>query len=195
MRVETIVRRLSADKLRVYALYKQATEGPCSAPKPRLMDGLTKHAKWSAWKDLGDLAPEDAKAAYVRLVDHLDGGAEDAAEDAAEGADEGADDGGFGGPVFSRPERMPSPSGNGPPRARRRHARRRRRIRVRSVHRSRRGGSTRISRNSVRRVQTRRRVRRSRAAAGSNPNAATTKAARRCIGRRTAATRVSSPRS
>ena len=105
VRVETIVRRLSApDKLRVYALYKQATEGPCSAPKPRLMDGLTKHAKWSAWKDLGDLTPEDAKAAYVRLVDHLDGGAEDAAEGAAEGADEGADDGGFGGPVFSRPE-------------------------------------------------------------------------------------------
>ena len=104
-RVETIVRRLSApDKLRVYALYKQATEGPCSAPKPRLMDGLTKHAKWSAWKDLGDLPPEDAKAAYVRLVDQLAGGAEGATEGAEEGAEEGADDGGFGGPVFSRPE-------------------------------------------------------------------------------------------
>jgi acyl-CoA-binding protein len=105
-RVETIVRRLSApDKLRVYALYKQATEGPCSAPKPRLMDGLTKHAKWSAWKDLGDLPPEDAEAAYVRLVDQLAGGTDEGADEGAdESADEGADDGGFGGPVFSRPE-------------------------------------------------------------------------------------------
>ena len=104
VRVETIVRRLSAtDKLRVYALYKQATEGPCSAPKPCPWTD-SRSREWSAWKDLGDLTPEDAKAAYVRLVDHLDGGAEDAAEGAAEGADEGADDGGFGGPVFSRPE-------------------------------------------------------------------------------------------
>ena len=39
----------NADRLMVYALYKQATAGACCSRKPRLIDGMTKHAKWDAW--------------------------------------------------------------------------------------------------------------------------------------------------
>ena len=106
--VETFVRRLgNDDKLRVYALYKQATSGACDAPKPRLMDGMTKHAKWSAWKALGDMTIDDAKARYVRLVEELGGGAipgpRDDADDGEPAEEAGNDEGGIGGPVFSRP--------------------------------------------------------------------------------------------
>jgi acyl-CoA-binding protein len=48
----------------MYALYKQATAGECCDPKPRLMDGMAKHAKWSAWKQLGAMARDNAKTAY-----------------------------------------------------------------------------------------------------------------------------------
>ena len=62
----SIAKRLtSADKLRVYGLYKQATEGPCVSPKPRLLEGMTKHAKWTAWSELGDLDAGAAKRAWT----------------------------------------------------------------------------------------------------------------------------------
>ena len=70
--VASIAKRLtSADKLRVYGLYKQATEGPCVSPKPRLLEGMTKHAKWTAWSELGDLDAGAAKRAYVALARSL----------------------------------------------------------------------------------------------------------------------------
>lgn len=125
--VESIVKRMtSADKLRVYGLYKQATEGPCVSPKPRLLEGMTKHAKWTAWSELGDLDSNKAKREYVALVRSLTKSQtlptrkalsdenvvfeEDAVRD--------SDDIGLGGPVFSRPE-LPfdGPSGPGGPNA------------------------------------------------------------------------------
>ena len=125
--VESIVKRMtSADKLRVYGLYKQATEGPCVSPKPRLLEGMTKHAKWTAWSELGDLDSNKAKREYVALVRSLTKSQtlptrkalpdetvvfeEDAVRD--------SDDVGLGGPVFSRPE-LPfdGPSGPGGPNA------------------------------------------------------------------------------
>ena len=124
--VESIVKRMtSADKLRVYGLYKQATEGPCVSPKPRLLEGMTKHAKWTAWSELGDLDSNKAKREYVALVRSLTKNQtlptpplpdenvvfeEDAVRD--------SDDVGLGGPVFSRPE-LPfdGPSGPGGPNA------------------------------------------------------------------------------
>ncbi|XP_078544172.1 enoyl-CoA delta isomerase 2-like isoform X2 [Lissotriton helveticus] len=57
-------------KLKLYALFKQATEGPCNAPKPGMMDFVNK-AKWDAWKSLGSLSQDSAKETYVNLVSSL----------------------------------------------------------------------------------------------------------------------------
>ena len=103
-------RKLTNDqKLRVYALFKQSTVGANDARKPRLLEGMAKHAKWSAWNELGDLARDDAKEAYVDLVTQLCGNGRNErgneSDDVFEDADEdGGDDGGLGGPVFSKPQ-------------------------------------------------------------------------------------------
>ncbi|KAG8506943.1 Enoyl-CoA delta isomerase 2, mitochondrial [Galemys pyrenaicus] len=57
-------------KLQLYALYKQATEGPCKMPKPGVFDFVNK-AKWDAWTGLGDLPQETARQNYVDLVSSL----------------------------------------------------------------------------------------------------------------------------
>uniref|UniRef100_A0A8D1DX66 Enoyl-CoA delta isomerase 2 n=1 Tax=Sus scrofa TaxID=9823 RepID=A0A8D1DX66_PIG len=57
-------------KLKLYALYKQATEGPCNAPKPGMLDFILK-AKWDAWNALGNLPKETARQNYVDLVSSL----------------------------------------------------------------------------------------------------------------------------
>ncbi|XP_069073649.1 enoyl-CoA delta isomerase 2-like isoform X2 [Pleurodeles waltl] len=57
-------------KLKLYALFKQATEGPCNAPKPGMMDFVNK-AKWDAWKSLGSLSKDSAEETYVNLVSSL----------------------------------------------------------------------------------------------------------------------------
>lgn len=59
-------------KLKIYALFKQATQGKCNAPKPSMMD-LVGKAKWSAWNSLGDMSQDDAQLAYIALVDSLAG--------------------------------------------------------------------------------------------------------------------------
>ncbi|CAB1349452.1 unnamed protein product [Coregonus sp. 'balchen'] len=57
-------------KLKIYALFKQATQGPCNTPKPGMLDFVGK-AKWDAWKSLGSVAQEDARQQYVDLIDTL----------------------------------------------------------------------------------------------------------------------------
>ncbi|NXE97489.1 ECI2 isomerase, partial [Menura novaehollandiae] len=57
-------------KLKLYALFKQATEGPCNAPKPGMLD-FVKKAKWDAWNSLGNLSQDDAKQKYAELVSSL----------------------------------------------------------------------------------------------------------------------------
>ncbi|KAI1283012.1 Acyl-CoA-binding domain-containing protein 5 [Halotydeus destructor] len=51
-------------KLKFYAYYKQATEGPNHTSKPSFYDIVGKY-KWNAWKSLGDMSKEDAMAGYV----------------------------------------------------------------------------------------------------------------------------------
>ncbi|XP_076999602.1 enoyl-CoA delta isomerase 2 isoform X2 [Tamandua tetradactyla] len=58
-------------KLKLYALYKQATEGPCHVPKPSVFD-LTNKAKWEAWNALGSLPKEVARQNYVDMVSSLE---------------------------------------------------------------------------------------------------------------------------
>ncbi|NWR95215.1 ECI2 isomerase, partial [Furnarius figulus] len=57
-------------KLKLYALFKQATEGPCNAPKPGMLD-FVKKAKWDAWNSLGNLSQDNARQKYAELVSSL----------------------------------------------------------------------------------------------------------------------------
>lgn len=57
-------------KLQVYALFKQATQGPCNTPKPGMLDFVNK-AKWDAWKSLGSITAEEARQKYVDLIGSL----------------------------------------------------------------------------------------------------------------------------
>ncbi|KAM4705449.1 enoyl-CoA delta isomerase 2-like [Rhinophrynus dorsalis] len=54
-------------KLKLYALFKQATQGPCNVPKPGMLDFVNK-AKWDAWNSLGSLPKDKARQTYVELV-------------------------------------------------------------------------------------------------------------------------------
>lgn len=59
-------------KLKLYALFKQATTGVCNTTKPKAFDFVGK-AKWDAWNSLGSLSQDDAKKHYVSLVNSLVG--------------------------------------------------------------------------------------------------------------------------
>jgi peroxisomal 3,2-trans-enoyl-CoA isomerase len=70
-----LVTRLSADpgnedKLQLYGLFKQATEGPNKKAKPGALDFVGKY-KWQAWADLGQMTQQDAQAAYIKKVQEL----------------------------------------------------------------------------------------------------------------------------
>uniref|UniRef100_A0A672YQZ0 ACB domain-containing protein n=1 Tax=Sphaeramia orbicularis TaxID=375764 RepID=A0A672YQZ0_9TELE len=57
-------------KLKIYALFKQSTQGPCNTPKPGMLDFVNK-VKWDAWKSLGSLSQEDARQQYCDLIGSL----------------------------------------------------------------------------------------------------------------------------
>lgn len=57
-------------KLAFYALFKQATDGPCSASAPSRLNVVAR-AKWTAWNDLGKLSKPEARARYVAEVAKL----------------------------------------------------------------------------------------------------------------------------
>ncbi len=58
--------------LRLYALYKQGSEGDVSGPKPGFFD-FVGTAKYEAWEKLAGTNPDDAKKKYVDLVKKLKG--------------------------------------------------------------------------------------------------------------------------
>ena len=58
--------------LRLYALYKQGSEGDVSGPKPGFFD-FVGTAKYEAWEKLAGTKPEDAMRKYVDLVKKLRG--------------------------------------------------------------------------------------------------------------------------
>ncbi|XP_018019205.1 acyl-CoA-binding domain-containing protein 5 [Hyalella azteca] len=47
-----------------YGLYKQATEGPCTEPKPPFYQVIAGY-KWRAWNSLGNISKEEAMEKYV----------------------------------------------------------------------------------------------------------------------------------
>jgi len=56
--------------LRLYALYKQATEGDVSGDRPGFFD-FVGTAKYEAWEKLAGTGPEEAMRRYVELVDRF----------------------------------------------------------------------------------------------------------------------------
>ncbi|KAL6844337.1 hypothetical protein ACP4OV_026010 [Aristida adscensionis] len=57
-------------QLRLYGLYKIATEGPCTAPQPSALK-LKARAKWNAWNKLGAMPTEEAMQEYITIVEEL----------------------------------------------------------------------------------------------------------------------------
>jgi acyl-CoA-binding protein len=60
----------NATLLKIYALYKQATEGDNEAKKPCFSD-MVGRAKWDAWEKLKDTSADDAKQQYIDLIESL----------------------------------------------------------------------------------------------------------------------------
>lgn len=60
-----------ATLLRIYALYKQATQGEVSGERPGMTDFVAR-AKWDAWAALKGMAGDEAKTNYVTLIDSLE---------------------------------------------------------------------------------------------------------------------------
>ena len=61
--------------LKLYSLYKQATEGDMdpATPTPNMFDFVAK-AKYDAWSKLRRVSSDDAMAQYVAIVDQLKAG-------------------------------------------------------------------------------------------------------------------------
>jgi acyl-CoA-binding protein len=58
--------------LRLYALYKQGSEGDVKGPKPGFFD-FVGTAKYEAWEKLAGTSPDDAMKKYVDAVKKLTG--------------------------------------------------------------------------------------------------------------------------
>ena len=58
------------DLLKLYAFYKQATEGDVQGKRPGMMD-LKGRAKYDAWARIEGMSADDAMQGYIDLVDSL----------------------------------------------------------------------------------------------------------------------------
>ena len=58
--------------LKIYSLYKQATEGDNEDAKPGMTD-IVARAKWDAWKKLEDTSADEAMQQYIDLIGELKG--------------------------------------------------------------------------------------------------------------------------
>jgi diazepam-binding inhibitor (GABA receptor modulator, acyl-CoA-binding protein) len=56
--------------LRIYALYKQGSEGDIERPKPSMTD-MVGFAKWSAWNKLKGTEQDEAKQEFIDLIESL----------------------------------------------------------------------------------------------------------------------------
>jgi acyl-CoA-binding protein len=57
-------------KLKMYALYKQATQGDVQGKRPGFTNPVGR-AKYDAWAEVSGMSTEDAEAAYIALADSL----------------------------------------------------------------------------------------------------------------------------
>ncbi|KAG8390998.1 hypothetical protein BUALT_Bualt01G0142300 [Buddleja alternifolia] len=59
--------------LLLYALYQQATLGPCNIPKPRGWSPI-EQSKWTSWNGLGNMASTEAMRLFVKILEEEDPG-------------------------------------------------------------------------------------------------------------------------
>lgn len=59
-------------KLKLYSLFKQATEGDVSGKKPGMMDFVAR-AKYTAWEELKGTSADDAMQQYIDAVKEITG--------------------------------------------------------------------------------------------------------------------------
>jgi diazepam-binding inhibitor (GABA receptor modulating acyl-CoA-binding protein) len=57
-------------KLKLYANFKQATEGDVQGEKPGFTDFVNR-AKYEAWAKLKGTSPDEAMKAYIKLVERV----------------------------------------------------------------------------------------------------------------------------
>ena len=70
-KAKTLASKMSdVDKLTLYSLFKQATEGNCTTPEPSFLNVVAK-AKWSAWKERTGLPKGVAKKVYADVVNQM----------------------------------------------------------------------------------------------------------------------------
>lgn len=60
----------NATLLKIYALYKQATQGDNEGKKPSFTD-MVARAKWDAWAKLEGTTADEAKQQYIDLIESL----------------------------------------------------------------------------------------------------------------------------
>ena len=66
------VKSLSNEKqLEIYGLFKQGSEGDNTQANPGMMCMPKTKAKWQAWEDRKGMSQDDAKAAYIELVEGI----------------------------------------------------------------------------------------------------------------------------
>lgn len=71
LKLKTLTERPDNDELlRIYGLFKQATEGDNETKKPGMFD-MKGQFKWQAWKDNEGMSVQDACQGYVDLVSEL----------------------------------------------------------------------------------------------------------------------------
>jgi diazepam-binding inhibitor (GABA receptor modulator, acyl-CoA-binding protein) len=56
--------------LKIYALYKQSTEGDVQDKRPGFTD-MVGRAKWDAWNELKGKPQDEAKQEYIDLIEDL----------------------------------------------------------------------------------------------------------------------------
>ncbi|KAL9447297.1 hypothetical protein AB3S75_014883 [Citrus x aurantiifolia] len=59
--------------LLLYALYQQATVGPCNVPKPSSWSPV-EQSKWKSWQGLGHMATTEAMRLFVKILEEEDPG-------------------------------------------------------------------------------------------------------------------------
>jgi diazepam-binding inhibitor (GABA receptor modulator, acyl-CoA-binding protein) len=62
----------NATMLKLYALYKQSTDGDVDGKRPGFTDMIGR-AKWDAWNEIKGASKDDAMQQYVSLVEDLKG--------------------------------------------------------------------------------------------------------------------------
>jgi acyl-CoA-binding protein len=69
--VTQLSRRPNNDMLlKLYALYKQGSEGDVRGSRPGILD-IKGRAKFDAWKKIAGLSKEEAQSSYIGLVQDL----------------------------------------------------------------------------------------------------------------------------